>query len=410
MIYERHFDTTFNGVNWLGLREELRPRAAAARTTEELRDVIREMLRRLGQSHFALIPGEASGGLDAGSDDDAEEPSAGPGTVGIELRIVGGEFVVSRLDPGGAAERAGVLPGWVVQAIGDCRLTELLASVPRQAGDRKADFRATMLAMGRLDGEATTSVRVTFRDGRDAVVVRRLARLPEPGEEVRFGNLPPFHARFEHELIRSEAGAQVGLIRFNTWMPLVLPRFDRAMDSLRRAEGIVIDLRGNPGGVGAMVIGTSGHFLTERVSLGTLRTRERDLRYVSNPRLVGASGRRVQPFAGPVAILVDGMTGSTSEVFAGGLQAIGRARVFGETTAGAVLPALNEKLPNGDVLYHAFADFITPRGDRLEGRGVLPDAPVPLDRAHLLAGQDAALAAAIRWIETRPTPGLGQEN
>ena len=81
-----------------------------------------------------------------------------------------------------------------------------------------------------------------------------------------------------------------------------------------------------------------------------------------------------------MAILVDGMTGSASECFAGGLQSLGRARVFGQTSMGQALPALFDRLPNGDVLIHAWGDFVTGTGVRLEGRGVMPDEAVPLTR------------------------------
>ena len=57
-----------------------------------------------------------------------------------------------------------------------------------------------------------------------------------------------------------------------------------------------------------------------------------------------------------------------------------------------------ERLPNGDVLYHAVADFIAPDGTRLEGRGVIPDEDVPLTRAALLSGRDPQMDAALAWI------------
>jgi carboxyl-terminal processing protease len=148
-----------------------------------------------------------------------------------------------------------------------------------------------------------------------------------------------------------------------------------------------------------MIMGISGHFLTERKALGTMKTRDAELRFAANPRLVNAAGQRVEPFAGPVAILVDSMTGSASECFAGGMQSIGRARVFGQTSMGQALPAFFDKLPNGDVLIHATGDFVTADGTRLEGRGVVPDEPVALARADLLAGRDATLEAALRWID-----------
>ncbi|MEJ2237510.1 MAG: hypothetical protein P8X82_04370, partial [Gemmatimonadales bacterium] len=73
-------------------------------------------------------------------------------------------------------------------------------------------------------------------------------------------------------------------------------------------------------------------------------------------------------------------------------------RVFGTTSMGAVLPALADRLPNGDVLYHAFGDFTTASGIRLEGRGVLPDEVVSLTREDLLADWDASLGAGLNWI------------
>jgi carboxyl-terminal processing protease len=148
-----------------------------------------------------------------------------------------------------------------------------------------------------------------------------------------------------------------------------------------------------------MIMGISGHFLTERQPLGTMKTRDAELRFAANPRLVNGAGERVQPFAGPLAILVDDMTGSASECFAGGMQSLGRARVFGQTSMGQALPAFFAKLPNGDVLIHATGDFVTANGTRLEGRGVVPDEPVSLSRRELLEGRDPTLAAALAWVD-----------
>jgi carboxyl-terminal processing protease len=182
-------------------------------------------------------------------------------------------------------------------------------------------------------------------------------------------------------------------------MASVDAQFQQAMDEFRRADGIIIDLRGNPGGLAAMLMGISGHFVTERVSLGVMKTREGELRFVANPRLVNAAGERVQAFGGPLAILVDSMSGSASECFAGGMQSIGRARIFGQTSMGQALPALFDRLPNGDLLIHAYGDFVTANGTRLEGRGVIPDESVPLERADLLAGRDRTVEAALAWID-----------
>ncbi len=429
LIYERHFDTTFNGVDWKAVRAELRPRAAAAHTTAELRAVIRDMLARLHESHFALIPREAADKMAPSSDGksdssiarttgsgsaappgDATEHGATPSTaaggkqdehdgdVGVELRLVDGVMRVWKVAPGTPAAAAGVRPGWELRAVDRRAIASRTAAAKSALPAREAALRSTLLAQEELTGAPGSRVRLRFADARGRNHALALVRSRTPGTVVKFGNLPPLAVHLEHERRTTPNGPDVGIIRFNIWMPVILPQFDSAMDAMRDANGIVIDLRGNLGGLGALVMGTSGHFLAQRVSLGSMKMRTGELRFFANPRLVSTTGARVAPYGGPVAILVDGLTASTSEIFAGGMQSIGRAHIIGDTTAGAVLPALNQRLPNGDVLYHAIAEFITPNGIRLEGRGVIPDDVTPLTLRDLRAGRDAALEAALRWI------------
>jgi carboxyl-terminal processing protease len=107
-------------------------------------------------------------------------------------------------------------------------------------------------------------------------------------------------------------------------------------------------------------------------------------------------------YGGALAVLTDVMSASTSEIFAAGMQAIGRARVFGQVSAGQALPAMAGKLPNEDVFMHAIADYLVADGSRVEGRGVIPDELLPLELADVRAGRDAPLEAALRWIAAQP--------
>ena len=150
-----------------------------------------------------------------------------------------------------------------------------------------------------------------------------------------------------------------------------------------------------------MIGGVAGHFLDRRDTLGLMSTRRNRLAIVANPRPVSPDARPVRPFAGPVAVLVDEVSASATEAFAGGMQALGRVRVFGGRSMGAVLGALWDRLPNGDLLYHAILAFDV-RGADLEGRGVVPDEPVGATRADLLAGRDPVVEAAVRWIAAQP--------
>jgi carboxyl-terminal processing protease len=231
-------------------------------------------------------------------------------------------------------------------------------------------------------------------------VTARVVRQADPSPAVKWGDFPTFFAHFSSRQL-TQQGTRIGVIWFNNWLVPLMRQVDSAIDAYRGLDGIVLDLRGNTGGVGAMVSGMAGHFTARPDTLGSNRTRTSTLYFVANPRLATADGRRVQPFAGPVAILTDELTGSASEVFTGGMQSLHRVRVFGDTSIGGVLPAIWDRLPNGDVLYHALGEFITATGDRLEGRGVLPEEPITLTRAALLAGRDPALDAAVRWIASQ---------
>jgi carboxyl-terminal processing protease len=142
--------------------------------------------------------------------------------------------------------------------------------------------------------------------------------------------------------------------------------------------------------------------VNKRVSLGKMTMRDNELNFVAFPQLVDTQLRGTNTFQGNLAIIVDGISLSSAELFAGGLQELGRAHVFGETTGGQALPAVSDRLPNGDLLYHAVADFKTPKGRRLEENGVVPDEIVPLRLEALRAGIDEPLQAALRWIDSTP--------
>jgi carboxyl-terminal processing protease len=377
-------------IDWASVRAELRPRAARAASDSALRVVLGDMLSRIGESHFAVLPAPSNG-----------KPSDGPalGWTGVDVRFLGSQVVVWRVAPGSAAQRAGVRPGWRIDAV-DGDAVPTLGSTDSVGPRRLAVLAGTTRA---LRGDPGTTVRIAMRDAagvhHDVVVTRDSVR----GPFSKFGNLPPLPATFEETRRTLGDGRCVGIVRFEYWLPPVMPVLDRAVDGARACAGIIVDLRGNLGGVAGMMMGVAGHFLRDPETLGIMRTRGEEMRFVANPRRVTDAGVPVDPFTGRVAILVDGLSASTSEMFAAAMQALGRARVFGERTPGQALPAMATRLPTGDILMHVVADFVAPDGSRIEGRGVSPNEVVPLTREDLEAGRDASLEAAVRWIErTRP--------
>ena len=388
------WDSTVVNRVWTPARAELRPRAERARTVEELRGLLAGMVARLPYSHFEVIPGEVQARL-------AEGAEAGGGDAGMEVRLVGERFLVTRVDAGGAAAAAGVRPGWSVDAVGGKTARErlaLLAGIPGARDARGRQLYGWMAITPALRGAPGSRLRVRFLDAADRPVEKALTLRAPGGMTQKLGNLPPLDVRLETRRVRLDDGTTLGVIRFNYWLPVILPALNAAVDSLRGVDGFVVDLRGNLGGLGAMAPGFAGHFLDRADTLGVMRMRSSTLYFVANPRRVDTQAHAVLPFAGPLAVLTDALSASTSEFFAGGLQQLGRARVFGEPTAGQALPALAQKLPDGDVLMHAIADFGGPRGQRFEGLGVTPDVAAPPTRAALLAGHDPAMDAAAAWI------------
>lgn len=402
IIQRTHWDSTYNGADWPQVRADLRPKAAAARTRGELRAVLSEMVGRLKQSHFSLIPQEVA---DAAPSTSAANRSGG--SLGFDVRLLDQVMVVSRVDTGGPAWNAGVRTGWVLDAVGSCPLATRLAALPRHTDARLTSLDAYRATMQTLAGAAGDTAHLRFRDGRDTPQQLAIVQDEPAGTVTKFGNLPAMAAHLSWERVR-DAGRTIGVIRFNIWMPVLSAQFDAAMDSLRGSDAIVLDLRGNFGGVGGMSTGIAGHFLDSAVAIGTMHARGSTTNFLANPRRVDTRQQRVTPFAGPLAIVVDELSVSTTEIFAGGLKAIGRATIVGSQSAGQALPATPERLANGDILYHAVADFISPNGKPVEGEGVVPDRVTPLDRRSLVNGRDPALVAAIRWAAQqaprRPIP------
>ena len=411
MVHRSYVDSAFVSGKWGSVRDSLRPRALAVNTRAGLDQLLSATLANIPDSHFYIIPARVANEVQ--SPDDSSDRRGTGGTTGVAVRIAERRLLVWRVAPGSPAALAGITAGETVDRIGDRDAgvaVDRVLSLKNAARDRAASeiLRTLNAALSPGVGDV---VRIRVRNrGRGGTREHTLRAVPMKGTVSKFGNLPPIAGDVRaarRAAGQPDAGSKqgcVGTIAFNIWLPALAPELERAVYSVSDCAGIIVDLRGNPGGVGAMVMGFGGYFVDSALVLGTMRTRDVSLKFAINPRFSRASGARSQPFAGPVAILVDPLTGSTSEIFAAGMQRLGRMRVFGDRSAGAALPALMEKLPSGDVFVHAIADFTDPEGRRIEGTGVVPDETVALTEKDLRRGVDAPLEAAVRWIEATVVP------
>ena len=395
-----YWDTSFIATRWRPAHDSIRAALGADADAASVRAAIRALIAVPRQSHFVLLPASATPvPANAGPSDDKR-----PGTVGLDVRAIGQEVVVWRVAADGAAARSGIRTGDVIRQIDTLPVarmrTTLRDAMPNDPA--KADALVTTSVKARLGGSVGDTLLLVLSDRRGRSRAHAVVRTPLSGRLTQFGNLPPIvvTATGARETVRArgQRPRSVALITWSAWFPALSPTLDTLFFANRDADALIIDLRGNPGGVIGMLSGISGHVLDTVVSLGELRSRSGLLRFSSNPRRVDGTGRRTTPFAGPIAIIVDEFSASTTEFFASGMQAIGRARIFGATSAGQALPAAMGRLPNGDVLMHVIADHSDARGRRVEGIGVVPDQASPLRIADLRAGRDAALDAARAWI------------
>lgn len=403
IIRDTHPDPSINQGSWNDARLTFRERAIAATTLESFRTTLQDMMETLGDSHFAIIPNAVAGSV-----------SAFGGWSGMTVQVLNGVPIVTRVQTGSPAAAAGIRPGWrVLRSEGDS-VDDLLAEIPppRTALERSMRDRAVN---GFLGGRPGMSPEMDFVDTSGVSHTVRFTFDAPPGELVTLGNLPAMPALCSARVLNPEEvsalGAdpaqvgRVGLLTFTVWMPALSSQIDAALFGFRNVDALVIDLRGNPGGIALMVSGVAGHLLDQPTSLGQMQGRSMRLDFKANPRVVDGSGAQVGTIRGPVAILIDGLSGSTSEMFAGGLVDIGRAEVFGHCTAGAALPATTHPLKNGDILLHAIADFRTPSGISIEGSGVcqrIGPAPTASDYA---AQPEAELRDALRWIAAERMQG-----
>ena len=383
-IRDKHWQTKPGGLDWPAIHDEFRPKIEAADSMDAARAVVNQMLGRLHQTHFAVVPGELYSNV-AGMRGDA--------TTGIDIRVVGAEVLVTSVDPDSSAFAQGVRPGWEILKIARTELGPVVAKLNETyAGSSLRDLMLRRAILGRLEG-AAGAAQIEFLDGDGKHVSKAIEPGQPKGNLVQFGYLNPIQVWFKSSRV---GGGNIGYVAFNAFLDAqrLMTSFGEAVQSCEKCQGFIVDLRGNPGGIGIMAMGMAGWFIAQpNQMLGTLYMRDTTLRFVVNPRLT--------TFSGPLAILVDGTSASTSEIMAEGLKDLGRARIFGTRTAAAALPSVFEKLPNGDGFQYAIANYISEGGKPLEGLGVTPDVETPLTRQALLAGQDPALDAAVAWIENR---------
>jgi carboxyl-terminal processing protease len=386
-IRKTHWDPSKVGESWQTAREKFRPQVESATSVREVRVAMTGLLESLDQSHFGIVPREEYEEMNE------EKGEGGEGTAGLEIRLVGDDLLVTRVWEGFPAAMAGVRPGWIVKLIGKRTADEILegAGKVNKHSVARLETAVGLICDARISGDVGEKIPFAFIDENDDVRLEYLSLAAAPGQQETFGNLPPFHVTFEAR----ELPDDIGYIAFNSFLggPHMAQAWAEAIKGWQEQgkRGLIIDLRGNRGGLMLLVSAMCGWLVDERQSIGTTTMAGGNhLNIVLNPR---------KPrFQGPVAVLTDACSISAAEVMAGGIKDLEIGRIFGGTTAGLVLPSTVVRLPNGDGFQYALSSWESASGVSIEGTGVVPHEPLELSRELLLKSADPVLSAAKKWI------------
>ena len=314
--------------------------------------------------------------LDAGEYRDIRISTTGSYTgIGIEVDEVGGNVLIVTPIAGSPAARAGIRSGDQIIAVDGVSI-------------EAAHLQDTI---GRLRGQAGSKVIVTVLRDDDAIeyeLRRQIIRMASVHKEF----LSPSY----------------GYIRISQFSENTARELSRAVDELQDAndgmlQGLVLDLRNNPGGVLDAAVDVADLFLNSGVIV-TADGRSVDSRFTRSAHrgdiLDGAT----------MVVVVNGGSASASEIVAGALQDHDRALVVGTATFGKGLVQTVVPLSKGRAIKLTTSRYYTPSGDSIHDVGIAPDIYIEdtpgfpdLSLSGLLDREaDAQLAEAIDHLQARP--------
>ncbi len=276
------------------------------------------------------------------------------GGIGAEIGSRNNRPTVIRTLPDTPAQKAGVQAGDAIVAV----------------NDEASEAWSVSDTVDKIRGEVGTTVKLTIlRDNQPKEITITREKITSPS-------------------VDSEVVDGIGII--------TMRRFDDTTTDLARkaalefkqqnVKGVVLDLRGNGGGLLSAAQSVSGLWLRDKVVVSE-RTRGKttdELKSGGNPVLEGVA----------TVVLTNGSSASASEIVAGALQDHGAATLIGEKTfgKGSVQKLIN--MDNGAVLKVTIAKWYTPKGKNINKEGISPDKKVDLTAADVNAGKDPQLDAA----------------
>jgi carboxyl-terminal processing protease len=386
--------TDLKAIDWDRIVATYRPEivdAEAAGDLDAYTGALMRMSIEIGDGHLAVSPSL-----------DILRARYG-GSTGLRLaRTDQGQVLVTGVTDGSPARRAGIRPGATIIAWDGLAPADVITATnivrPVSTSAARLAQQVELLPLGPVGSEVeltvlnageTSARTVTLKRTEDIEPVDRLVARDDASLEQRV------HSPVESRLIDPATG-YIRVSTFATNPALIVAAWDHAVAQIQLAgaESIVVDLRGNPGGVLSLALYLAGTFITEPVNLADLSIR-------SDGGVWGLSGKLiVRPndalWRGATSVLIDSGCLSACEVLAAALAANPATIVAGTGPTGGAVATVNFwALPGGGVFQAPLGRFEQRGGVWLEGQGVTPTLDVPVTPASILSSDDEVLNAAV---------------
>lgn len=308
---------------------------------------IQGMLDTLGdENHTAFLPPEVA----ERTNSDMEGSFEG---IGAYVGTDNGAFTIVAPILGSPAEKAGILAGDVVLMVDGKEITgqaewEVIQKIRGPAG--------TVVVLNVLHPEDSSAVDIEITRGR--IDIESVLWAPIPDTNLAYVQITQFAGDTNQELRK------------------VLLEIEEQPEPV---EGILLDLRNNPGGLLHQALLIGSQFIDE----GSVILHERDAQGEMNTYEAQGSGLAREI---PMIVMVNEGSASAAEILAGALRDNGRAKIIGETTLGTGTVLRPYTLSDGSVLRLGVTNWLTPEEKLIKGQGIRPDVTVSQNAAVEMLG------------------------
>lgn len=362
VMKNRFYDPKMHGIDWAAAKNTYRPLLSHVADTEELQNVIMQMIGELNASHTGM----SGGGLLPGQQAPERIQTRFPG-FNMEPDASGWFKVASIYQKGPANQ------DYIKLAVGD-----FILSVNGKALRTSDNYWQLFNILPSRKFEFQVNSKPTAEDAWSVEI--------EPISSSQQADLDyEAWVRNRQQMVEKLTNGEIGYLHIRAMNAASLDRFQRDLLENRGKKGLIIDQRFNGGGgIDQELL----QILNQRRQYQATRGRDSA---IDLPR-------PVQAYFGPMVVLQNERSASDAEMFPDGFRALGLGKVVGVPTMGAVIGTGSFTLLDGSSLRTPGAGVFTARGENMENYGVQPDVYVDNGPEDYLAGRDRQIEKAIEVL------------